>query len=373
MLAVLRWFKSVGGAGGAISGLGEGFAGEDFGGVALPAIDERGAGAVELFEEGGRGAFRDLEFGEAGGVAVEEAGVGFEELGAADDAREIGGGGIGGGGLGVRAVEGDEGVREAAEIDAGALAEFDPVGIGEDFGGRRSEEVAPVAGVAVEEHRAGELVRARGDEAKGRAKGVAELTELAADGVRAGFDPEDFDGAIDERAEGGEVGGGELVEDVADDEEAERVGGGEKTGRGGSDLEAGEVAGGAIGGEVAGGGGVVPDGECIEILGTEELEDAAGGDAAAAAPVEDGTGGGFPVAKAELAKDVVPFPADALAVGEIVGREVGGGLPVGAAGGGAGEEGGAEAVEGGPIEVGPGHGREGRRAGEGRRSAGEDA
>lgn len=57
---------------------------------------------------------------------------------------------------------------------------------------------------------------------------------------------------------------------------------------------------------------------------------AAGGDAAAAAPVEYGarSGSGGPPAQAEFAEDMVPFPTDAFAVGEIVAGEVGGSFPV---------------------------------------------
>ena len=117
--------------------------------VVLPAIEERGLGAVEVFEERGVSALRELEFGEAGGVAVEEPRVGFEMLGATDDAAEIGGRGR----SVALAVEGDEGVGEAAKIDAGALAEFHPVGVREDLGGRRSEEVTPVALVSFGENR----------------------------------------------------------------------------------------------------------------------------------------------------------------------------------------------------------------------------
>jgi hypothetical protein len=71
------------------------------------------------------------------------------------------------------AVESDEGVREAAEIDARALTELYPVGVGKDFGGRRGEKVTPVAFVAGREHRAGVRVRAGRDDAEVGQKSVA--------------------------------------------------------------------------------------------------------------------------------------------------------------------------------------------------------
>lgn len=84
---------------------------------------------VEVLEERGVGAFGEFEFGESGGVAIEDAGVGFKMFGAADDATEVGGRRCDV----VLAVEGEKGVRQAAEIDAGALAEFNPIGVGENF------------------------------------------------------------------------------------------------------------------------------------------------------------------------------------------------------------------------------------------------
>lgn len=131
--------------------------------VVLPAVEERGFGAVEVLEEGGGGTLGQFEFGEAGGVAVEDAGVGFEVFGAADDAREVRRGGRG---VAV-AIEGEEGVGQTAEIDAGALAEFHPLRVGENFRGWRGEEVTPVALVAGSEDGAGVLVRAGGEEAEG--------------------------------------------------------------------------------------------------------------------------------------------------------------------------------------------------------------
>lgn len=44
---------------------------------------------------GGGGAFGQLDFGEAGGAAIEDAGVGFDVFRAADDASQIGGLGCG--------------------------------------------------------------------------------------------------------------------------------------------------------------------------------------------------------------------------------------------------------------------------------------
>ena len=62
--------------------------------------------------------------------------------------------------------QGDEGIRQTAEVDAGALAEFHPVGVGKDLAGRRREEMAPVALVAFGEHRAGALMGAGCDDVK---------------------------------------------------------------------------------------------------------------------------------------------------------------------------------------------------------------
>jgi hypothetical protein len=76
----------------------------------LPAVEERGLGAVEVLEERGVGAFWQFEFGEAGGVAIEDAGVRFKMFGAADDAAEVGGRRRGV----ALAVEGEESVGEAA-------------------------------------------------------------------------------------------------------------------------------------------------------------------------------------------------------------------------------------------------------------------
>ncbi len=176
-------------------------------------------------EASGVGAFGQLEFGEAGGVAIEDAGVGFEMLGATYDAAEVGRWRCGV----ALAVEGEEGVGQAAEIDAGALAEFDPVGMGENLGRGRREVVTPIAGVAEGEDRAGVLVGAGGDDAErgGRAQLLANRTEVTADGVRAGLDPEDGFGAGDEGEERGERIGWELVQHVADDEQADWLGGGE--------------------------------------------------------------------------------------------------------------------------------------------------
>ena len=57
-------------------------------------------------------------------------------------------------------------------------------------------------------------------------------------------------------------------------------------------------------------------------LGARRTDPAAGGDSAAAAPVDDFPRGGSPAVEFEFAQDVIPFPADALTVGRIVGGEV---------------------------------------------------
>ena len=104
---------------------------------------------------------------------------------------------------------------------------------------------------------------------------------------------------------------------------------------------------------------MVPNGERIEVLSTEKRNDAARGDTTPAAPIEDGAGGGsrLPIPEAELAEDMVPFPADAFAVGEVVAGEVGGSLPIDAGGGTgrAAEKFLAEAFERRPVEFGPSH------------------
>ena len=223
------------------------------------------------------------------------------------------------------------------------------------------------------ENRAGVLVSAGSDDAEG-SRGeqfFAKRAEVAADGVGAGLDPEHGFGAGDEGEEGSEGVGGEFVQDVADEEEADGAGraeGGERRAqsrRSNGDAEGREGGLGGAGRVIAGEAGVVPDGERIEVLGTEKGNDAACGDTTAAAPIEDGAGGcsRLPIPEAEFAEDMVPFPADAFAVGEVVAGEVGGSLPIDAGGGtgGAAEKFLAEAVERRPVEFGPSHERAAKR------------
>ena len=94
-----------------------------------PAVNERSFCALKLLEKRGGGAFRQLELGEPGGVAVEQSGVRLEMFDAANDARKrrIGVGQRSGRVGWVCALERDKGIRQAAEIDAGALAELYPV------------------------------------------------------------------------------------------------------------------------------------------------------------------------------------------------------------------------------------------------------
>ena len=130
--------------------------------IVLPAVNEGTPGAVEVLEQRGVGPFGEFQFGQPGGIAVEKTRVRFEVFGAANDAAEIGRWR-----RGVAAtVEGEESVGETAEVDAGALAEFHPVGIGEDFRRWRREEVAPVAFVSGRHDGAGMGVRAGSHDAK---------------------------------------------------------------------------------------------------------------------------------------------------------------------------------------------------------------
>ena len=87
-------------------------------------------------------------------------------------------------------------------------------------------------------------------------------------------------------------------------------------------------------GEINGERRMIPNVELVEMIAaTERGEHAPSGHAAAATPVEDGPGTRAPVAQTEFGEDGVPFPADAGAVGEIVAREIGRALPIGARGG----------------------------------------
>ena len=73
--------------------------------------------------------------------------------------------------------------------------------------------------------------------------------------------------------------------------------------------------------------------------------DAARGDSAAAAPVDEGGAGGrAPLAQGEFTQQGVPFPADALGVGQVIAGQIGEGCPIGAGGGTAAEKPGAEAI-----------------------------
>ena len=101
---------------------------------------------------------------------------------------------------------------------------------------------------------------------------------------------------------------------------------------------------------------MIPDGERVEGVRAEKRNHAPRGNAAAAAPIENVARSWPPVTETQLAEDVVPFPADALAIGEVVAREVGGGLPIRAVGRRAVEKSVAQPVERGPVEFVPGHG-----------------
>ena len=260
----------------------------------------------------------------------------------------------------MRGVFQDEaGVGLAAEVDAGAVREAHPVGGVLHAGRWGGEKVAPVAGVGLGEERAVFAVRAGRDDAVGATELVAHGGEGAAVGVGAGLDPEHGGGAGGEAQQLGARLGGELVEHVADHE-------GEGLGRlgGGLDLEAGPGRAGAGGGEGDRLGAVVEEGEAGEMVGAEGVQDATPGDAGAAAEVHQrGRGGRAPGAEAEFGEEGVPLPADAFAVGGVVGGEGGGVLPIRAGRGGlAGEEDGAQAVEGIPVEGGEvGHGGSGER------------
>ena len=95
---------------------------------AVPAVNQWAFCAVELFVKCRVGAFEELKFLEPARITIEETGVGLEVFWATDDPREFSGRG-----RSRDAVEGEEGVRKAAEVDAGALAKFHPIGGGENF------------------------------------------------------------------------------------------------------------------------------------------------------------------------------------------------------------------------------------------------
>ena len=258
----------------------------------------------------------------------------------------------------IGAIQHEAAVGLAAEVEAGAVGPADPVGGVLNADGGRGEKVAPIAVVDGLEERAGFAVGARGDDAVGAvAQLIAHGGQGAAVGVGAGLDPDHGGGAGDEGEKLGAGVGREFVENVADDEGVGGKGIGSRLAGARRYGEGGEGFAGAGGGERAGVFGMVPDVEGVEPGGAEGGEDAATGDAAAAAPVEErGAGGRRPVAQGELAEKGVPFPADAFGEGEIVAGEIGRRLPVGAGGGGvAGEEAGAEAVERGPVELIPVH------------------
>lgn len=302
---------------------------------------------------------------QAVGGAGEQAGVGFKNLGAAEHARGLRADGDGRQGGRRGAVEHEATVGLAAEIYAGAVGEADPGGVVLNAGGRGGEEVTPIAGVGLGEERTGFAVGAGRDEPVGRAETIANGGESAAVGVGAGFHPEHGGGAGGEVEQDGAGLGREFVEHVADDE-GEGRGGEAEAGRV-EQRERGEIPAGAGGGEGNCLGGVIVEMEAGKVRGTEGGEHATAGDAAAAAPVhQHGAGGRSPGADGEFAEKIVPFPADALGVGGVVGGERVVGLPIrGGAGGGVAKERGAEAVERGPVEVVKiGHGfRKGRRVG----------
>ena len=320
--------------------LSERFAPMDFICFAAPAVKERAFGAVELFVERGVGTLEEFEFFKAASVTIEETSVGLEVFWAADDAREFGRRGRRG-----DAVEGEEGIREATEVDTGALTKFNPIGGGENFGRRRCEEVAPISRMFSEKHAAGAGVRTRRDHVERGTKGFADGAELAADVVGAWFDPEYRGGTCDQSIELGAGGRIEFVEDMADNEQTDGDLALQHFGRRWRDVELRKF--GLSGGEreINSERRMIPHVELGEVLGaTVSGEYAPSGHAATATPVEDGAGARAPVAQTEFGEDGVPFPADAGAVGEIVAGEIGRALPIGASGGGAGEKSGAQAI-----------------------------
>lgn len=305
--------------------LSERFSAMNFTTGAAPAVNERAFGAIELFVERGVGALEELEFVEAARVTIEEPGVGLEVFRATDDARKF----VGRGWRGY-AVEGEKGVRETAEVDAGALAKFHPVRGGKNFGRRRREEVAPISRMFGLKHPTGVGVRARRDHVEWGAEGFADGAELAADVVGAWFDPKDGGGASDQPIELGSSGGIEFVEDMADDEQADGRVALQHFGWRGCDVELGKFRLRGADGEINGERRMIPNVELIKLIAaTERGEHAPSGHATAATPVEDGAGARAPVAQTEFGEDGVPFPADAGAVGEIVAREIGRALPIG--------------------------------------------
>src|SRR6478736_9433407 len=120
-----------------------------------PAVEVRaGAVVLEGLEQLGGVAFLQHQLGRAAGVAVEDLGVTLVQARLADDA-------------GVSwvegrrsTVEGQKRIGQGAEVDAGALAEAHPAGVGVDARRRRGEEVAPVPLVAGGQYAAGALMRA---------------------------------------------------------------------------------------------------------------------------------------------------------------------------------------------------------------------
>ena len=249
-------------------------------------------------------------------------------------------------------IQRQEAVGQRAQVDAGALAELHPAGVGVDAGGRWREEMAPVALVARRQHAAGRLVGAGGDHPQpGAAQLLAPVAQAAADLMRARLDPED---AFRAGAQRGELRPGDviqLVQHMADDEHADGFVALEETPAGALHREWRKMFPPLVLGKVQGEGRVIVHQQPGEIGCAEELPDPPAGDAAAAAPVQQRRPSGRgPLAQLQFAEDGVPFPADALAKREIIALEVRDRVPVGTARPGGGKESFPEAIEHLPVE-----------------------
>ncbi len=226
-------------------------------------------------------------------------------------------------------MQDEETVGQAAEVDLHVLGEAGPEAVGEGFDGGLAEEVTPMALVFFCQHGAGFALGAGGGDLKVAAQCFALGDELAAGGVVAGLDVKDLGGGTKLVGEGLLGFVAEFVESVADEHDGV-VGNRRITGGGGCDFDRKRGVGFAdhLLGEAAGEGGVVPELNLVKGVDSEALDKAKGGDAGAAAPVEDfaslrlesGLGG-------EL-EGAVPLPADAGGEGGVVVGEVVFALPI---------------------------------------------
>ena len=235
-----------------------------------------------------------------------------------------------------------------------------------------------MAGVDRGEEAASRLVSAGSHHAKSDAQLLPQFNQRAADLGGAGFDPQDGIGPRRQAAQGQEFGRRQLVEHVTDHQQADRSVRGEEPRGHVFHAHAGKGEAGRLGGIVGGHGRVIPQPQGGDVIRAEPANDAPPGHATAATPVQHGIPGRrprgvtrpprmgrrarrFPAALAEFAQDRIPFPADALAVGEIVAGEFPARTPIRLLGPAAGEKQAAQPVERRPVQLIPVHGVRRRR------------